>query len=435
MKPANPRWLALQILLRVLDQGRSLDQIFGDDWLRSQFAEARDLAFCRELASGLCRWYFVLQSLLRERLQKPLRARDRDIEIALLLGLYQLLILRTDAHAAVNESVELAVRLQKAWARGLINALLRGVIRDGLSVTDLDSSNACPAWMQAQLQRDWGTQAETIVRASLERPPMILRVDTHRHSRQGVIQGMRAAGIEASEHASIESAIVLEVPSEVSALPGFAEGVVSVQDAGAQIAASLLDCAPGDRVLDACAAPGGKTLHLLQAYPGIELDALDISATRLERVEQNLTRGQHTARLLCGDATAVANWHDGVAYAAILADVPCSASGVMRRHPDIKVLRRESDIMPLVELQQQIMRRLWGLLKPGGRMLYCTCSIFRDENERQIAHFLQMNTDASTVELPSVSWGEARSHGRQILPQSSEMDGFYYALLAKTVAR
>ena len=204
-----------------------------------------------------------------------------------------------------------------------------------------------------------------------------------------------------------------------------------MQDASAQIAARLLDCAADDRVLDACAAPGGKTAQLLQLYPTIKLDALDINAARLERVDQNLRRVDRSARLIRGDAANPDDWFDGQAYDSILADLPCSASGVIRRHPDIKLLRRESDIMPLVERQRLLLESLWRLLKPGGKMLYSTCSIFRVENDMQIDRFLREHADSSELELTPENWGQACAHGRQILPGSENMDGFYYALLEK----
>lgn len=429
---ANPRWIAVQVILQVLDQGRSLDEILNSGWYQSLALEKRDRALSRELVFGFCRWYFVLSTLLASRLQKPLRARDRDVEVILILGLYQLLVMNTEPHAAVNETVKLALEQKKSWARGLVNALLRGVIRDEIVLDKSAPAQAYPDWIMARIRRDWGEQAERVLVQGNNRPPMTLRVDTRQVSIDKAIAALASADIEASGHSVVATAIELSSPCEVIQLPGFERGVLSVQDAAAQIAASLLDCKSGARVLDACAAPGGKTLHLLQQYENIGLDALDSSEVRLERLRQNLQRINKSARILVGDAANPETWFDGDNYDCILADVPCSASGVMRRHPDIKLLRRESDIMPLLAQQRKILDALWRLLKPGGKMLYSTCSVFRDENEVQIAKFLQRHPDCAEMVINNVEWGEPRPHGRQILTGSDNMDGFYYALLKKS---
>jgi 16S rRNA (cytosine967-C5)-methyltransferase len=261
---------------------------------------------------------------------------------------------------------------------------------------------------------------------------MTLRVDIRQTQRDTIIDNLAADGIEARKYAAVTTAIELVAPCDVTQLTGFAQGLLSVQDAAAQIAASLLVCEPGARVLDACAAPGGKTSHLLQAYDDIALDALDNNEIRLDRIRQNLDRIGKSANILSGDAANPDSWFSGNSYDCILADVPCSASGVMRRHPDIKLLRRESDIMPLLSQQRKILDALWHLLKPGGKMLYSTCSIFKDENEVQIAKFLDRHPDGYEVATQDVSWGEPRPHGRQILTGCDNMDGFYYALLAKS---
>ena len=429
---ANPRWIAVQAILQVLDQGRSLDEVFNSDWYQSLALEKRDLALSRELVFGFCRWYFALSTLLASRLQKPLRARDRDIEVILILGLYQLLVMSTEPHAAVNETVKLALAQKKSWARGLVNALLRGVIRDKIVLDSNSPAQAYPDWIMSRIRRDWGEQAEQVLIKGNNRPPMTLRVDTRQTSIDDVITTLRSAGIEAGRHGVVATAIELSSPCEVSQLPGFEQGILSVQDAAAQIAASVLACQSGARVLDACAAPGGKTAHLLQQYQNIKLDALDSSEVRLERLRQNLQRIDKSARILIGDAASPEAWFDGDNYDCILADVPCSASGVMRRHPDIKLLRRESDIMPLLAQQRKILDALWRLLKPGGKMLYSTCSVFRDENEVQIAKFLERHPDCVEVTINNAEWGEPRPHGRQILTGSDNMDGFYYGLLTKS---
>ena len=430
--PTDARRVALQVILQVVDRGRSLDEIFNSDWYQSLELDRRDLALSRELVSGYCRWYFALSALLAGRLKKPLRARDRDIEVILILGLYQLLVMGTEPHAAVNETVKLALVQKKSWARGLVNALLRGVVRDRVELDSSMSLHAYPDWMLARIRRDWGEQAEQVLIQGNCRPPMTLRVDTRQAEISDVINELSAAGIDANRHAAIDSALELSSPCEVTQIPGFAQGVVSVQDAAAQIAAPLLGCRPRMRVLDACAAPGGKTAHLLQYYENIELDALDNSESRLQRLHQNLRRIDKSARVLTGDAASPETWFDGNNYDCILVDAPCSASGVMRRHPDIKLLRRESDIMPLLAHQRKILDALWRLLNPGGRMLYCTCSVFKDENENQISKFLERHADCDEIKLNDVGWGEPRPCGRQILTGSDNMDGFFYGLLTRS---
>jgi len=331
----------------------------------------------------------------------------------------------------VNETVKLALAQKKAWARGLVNALLRGVVRDKIRLDSSMSLQAYPDWVLARIQRDWGKQAEQVLLQSTQRPPMTLRVDTRQAAVGDVINELSAVGIDANRHVRIDSAIELSSPCEVGLLPGFAEGILSVQDAAAQIAAPLLDCRSGARVLDACAAPGGKTAHLLQQFENIQLDALDSSESRLERLGQNLQRIGKSARVLTADAASPGTWFEGNQYDCILVDAPCSASGVMRRHPDIKLLRRESDIMPLLAQQRKILDALWRLLKPGGKMLYCTCSVFKDENENQISKFLQRHPDCVEIKLNDVDWGELRPYGRQILTGGDNMDGFFYALLTR----
>ena len=431
MNADNPRWIALQVMLKLFEQGRSLDDIFNSDWFRGLTVSRRDLGLSRELAFGLCRWHHVLSPMLQQRLQKPIRARDRDIEIILMMGLYQLLVMKTEAHAAVNETVKLAHAQKKKWASGLVNAVLRTVIREAVVCDDELQARAYPDWMIARIESDWGEQAGEVLLQGNQRPPMTLRVDRERCEVEEMIAKLAEQGIGASPHEQVDSAIVLESPCDVAQLPGFEAGLLSVQDAAAQIAASLLVCDSGARVLDACAAPGGKTAHLLQRYPGIEVDALDSSESRFERLRQNLQRVGHSARILIADAADLDSWFDGSPYDCILADLPCSASGVIRRHPDIKLLRRESDIMPLLAQQRKIIDALWSVLKPGGKMLYSTCSVFKDENEAQVAGFLGRHADAVEITLPRADWGEARPHGRQVLTGSHNMDGFYYALLSR----
>ena len=431
-KSANPRWLALKALMLVIGQGRSLDSAVVANVAESAGLEARNLSLYQELLRGSCRWFLALQLILKPYLRKPFKSKDSDLEVILTIGLYQILLMRIDDHAAVNETVKLAQLQNKHWARGLVNGILRQVIRDQVAIETTHHADSYPRWMQQMVSRDWPRQYAQILEAGNSRAPLTLRVDIRQASVETMIEVLQNRGITALRHEVVESAIVLDKACDVTRLDEFSAGLVSVQDAAAQLAAGLLDCRPKMRVLDACAAPGGKTAHLLQSTDDLDLVALDQDAARLQRVNQNLLRIDRQARLVCGDAALPAQWYEGSEFDRILADVPCSGSGVIRRHPDIKLLRRASDITQLVDTQQNILTALWPLLKPGGLMLYSTCSIYRDENERQIEWFVKNHDNCVERSLDSVQWGEACPRGRQILPGQYNMDGFFYACLQKS---
>jgi 16S rRNA (cytosine967-C5)-methyltransferase len=434
----NPRQLALQSLLLVIGKGRSLDDALANIIAKSPDLDARDVALCRELASGVCRYYYILKYLLKPRLRKAFKAKDLDLEIILLIGMYQLLMMRVDDHAAVNESVKLTLHQKKSWAKGLVNGLLRQLIRDEVTIESLSADISYPEWINHKIVADWPEHSAEILQAGNQRAPMALRVDLSQRTREQQIEIMREQGVAADVHPLVGSAIVLDKPCSVSKIDGFESGVVSVQDAAAQLAAELLDCKPGMKVLDACAAPGGKSAHILQACEDVTLVAIDKDESRLALIDQNLQRigsqgNFRQVQLKCGNATQPSDWHDGALFDRILADVPCSASGVIRRHPDIKLLRRDDDIPNLVLQQQAILSALWPLLKPGGVMIYSTCSIFKDENEAQIAWFIGNHENCTVNRLNSVQWGHNRPYGRQILPGQQGMDGFYYAKIHKTM--
>jgi 16S rRNA (cytosine967-C5)-methyltransferase len=431
----NPRQLALQSLLMVIGKGRSLDDALANILAKSSELDGRDVALCRELANGVCRYYYALQHLLKPRLRKAFKSKDLDLEIILLIGMYQLLMMRVDDHAAVNESVKLTLHQKKSWAKGLVNGLLRQLIRDEVTIEALAANISYPEWINHKIAADWPDDSAEILQAGNQRAPMTLRVDLSQRTREQQIEIMREQGIVADVHPVVESAIVLDKACSVSKIDGFESGLVSVQDAAAQLAAELLDCKPEMQVLDACAAPGGKSAHILQTCEDVTLVAIDKDESRLALIEQNLHRIGQLAHLKCGNATQPDDWHDGVLFDRILADVPCSASGVIRRHPDIKLLRRDDDIPNLVLQQRAILLALWPLLKPGGVMVYSTCSIFKDENEDQIAWFIDNHKNCTVNRLNSVQWGHKRPYGRQILPGEQSMDGFYYAKLHKTIMK
>jgi 16S rRNA (cytosine967-C5)-methyltransferase len=423
---------AVRNVLAVLD-GRSLDAVLA---VPPGLDDERDRALAAELSFGVCRWYRRLDALVGALLERPLKPRDRDLQVLLLVGAYQLLYSRVPPHAALSSAVEASRRLGKGWASRLVNGVLRRLQREQTALAariDADPAlrHAQPDWLYESLTAAWPAQAGQLLEALQQRPPMTLRVDTGQIGRAEYARRLAAAGIAARPHASVASALVLDAPLPVQRLPGFDGAMVSVQDAGAQLAAVYLDARPGQRVLDACAAPGGKTLHMLQRQPTLRLTALDIDRERLRRVEENLARAGCTAELVVGDAAqAEGTAWGGRRYQRILVDAPCSATGVMRRHPDIRLLRRATDIAELVRRQAAILAATWHLLAPGGRLLYVTCSLLPAENSEQVAAFLHAHPDARVVELPTTP-GTKSGEGVQLLPGLDDTDGFFYAALEK----
>ncbi len=430
-RTVNPRAAAARVLTEVLVDGRSLTEALAAE-------QGADKALIQELCFGVLRWYARLDALAGALLNKPLRGKDRDIRLLILIGLYQLDFTRVAPHAALSETVAAARVLGKSWATGLINGVLRQYQRRRAELQALTEDSeaarmAFPEWLLERLRRAWPAHWRDIADASNQRPPMSLRVNARRDTRDAYLARLGAAGIPAHAHELLPQAVVLERAMPVDRLPGFSQGEVSVQDAGAQLAARLLAPGRGHRVLDACAAPGGKSCHILESTPEIAgLTAVDIDEGRLERLRGNLDRLGLEARIRVGDAAAPdGDWARSGYYERILLDVPCSATGVIRRHPDIKWLRRAQDIEALVILQAKMLNAVWPLLAPGGRLLYSTCSLIPEENDCQVQAFLRRARDARERPL-GLDWGHARSVGRQTLPGEGEMDGFYYACLEKT---
>ena len=426
----NTRLIAAKVLTSVIRDGQSLTAALNNTL--GVVESDKDRAFIQALCYGVCRNFHRLDYILSQMLDKPLK--DLDVKALALIGLYQLKFMRVKSHAAVSETV-LAAR-KKPWAKALINALLRSYLRgqEGFEQKADNVKSALvshPDWLIQQIEQDWPIQAQQIFQQNNEQPPMALRVNLANISQYQYLQKLRDQGIEAEAVSFCRSAILLNKPAVVDILPGFSEGWVSVQDTAAQLAAELLDVQIGHRVLDVCAAPGGKAAHILEHQPKVrELVAVDIDKLRLQRVNDNFQRLKLSAKLIVGDASKPEDWWDGQLFDRILLDVPCSALGVIRRHPDIKLLRRAEDINTLQVLQKRIMTAVWSLLAPGGIMLYATCSILKQENEQQIEAFLATNTNA--IEVPiNADWGLVRRYGRQILTGESAMDGFYYALIRK----
>ncbi|MFP3873952.1 MAG: 16S rRNA (cytosine(967)-C(5))-methyltransferase RsmB [Thiohalophilus sp.] len=431
----NVRLACLRVLQQIVQHGQNLDNAL--EGILPQLDQTRDQALLQHLGYGVMRWYPQLDFLLGQLLHKPLKKKDTDLRLLLLLGLYQLRFSRIPAHAAVGETVAVTRSLDKAWARGMVNAVLRNYQRQQAELDirleqDAPARYAHPGWLLTHLQQAWPAHWPAIVEANNTQAPMSLRVNRRRLFRDDYIKRLVAAGLEARAAAHGDSGVILADPCPVEQLPGFAEGQISVQDIAAQLAAPLLDPRPGERILDACAAPGGKSAHLLEQQPEVkELVALDIDPARLQRIEQTLTRLGLPASLQQGDAARPDDWWDGRLFDRILLDAPCSATGVIRRHPDIKLHRRQRDIPALCATQHAMLLALWPLLKPGGSLLYATCSILPEENRQQVEHFLAAADNARHVPLPT-GWGHAQSAGQQILPGEDDMDGFYYARLVKT---
>ena len=420
----NPRAIAAKIIDQVCRQGRSLSQALEDIPASAQ----KERPFIQEMCYGVLRDYFRLKSICDGLLSKPFKAKDGDVLALLLVGLYQLVAMRVPDHAAVSETVAATQDLKKAWARGLANGVLRTFLREkDQRIEQAQQSEvsrwAHPQWLIDAIRSAWPDHWQAVLSANNQRPPMTLRVNLSQNSRDSYLAKLTDEGFSAQRATYAHSALRLEQPMDVALLPGFAQGWVSVQDEAAQLAAGLLQLAAGQYVLDVCAAPGGKTGHILETAD-VDLVAVDIDAGRLEKVRQNLDRLGHTAKLIAGDACEPNSWWDSRKFDRILLDAPCSATGVIRRHPDIKILRRAEDIQSLVELQARILNAVWPLLKPGGILLYATCSVLPQAD----MEILTINSD----------WGRAVSPGRQIFPGDGEtendtvgMDGFYYACLKK----
>ncbi len=431
---AASRAAAAQALKDVLGSGHALDEALETRLAR--LSDPRDRGLASEIAYGVLRRLPGLRDIARRLLKHPFKTRDLDLECLLLAGLYQLQELRVPAHAAVSETVAAARLLRKNWATALLNAVLRSYQRRKMELeqqleAEPEDRHDFPDWLLKRLRQAWPDAWENCVSESNRHPPMVLRVNSARIARQDYAERLAAAGIANRSLPHAQAAIRLDRPVGVDRLPGFSDGLVSVQDGAAQLAAQLLEAHAGERVLDACAAPGGKTGHILELTPDLDLTAVDKGPKRLAPLHANLTRLGLQARVLDTDLT-VANgpWADRL-YQRILLDAPCSATGVIRRHPDIKWLRRERDIAPLTRTQDRILDALWSSLAPGGMLVYATCSLLPEENHLRVQAFLSRTIDAREAHIQA-SWGRASPCGRQLLTGDDDMDGFYYARLLKS---
>ncbi|QSB02410.1 16S rRNA (cytosine(967)-C(5))-methyltransferase RsmB [Methylomonas sp. EFPC1] len=428
----NLRGCSAQILARVLSDGQSLTAALEHGL--PKIKDVKDRAFVQALCYGVIRHYYALDFMLGRLLSKPLKQKDGDIKALLLIGLYQLQHMRVKSHAAVSETV--AATSHKPWAKSLVNAILRQYLREAETLQqactgDTQAHYNHPNWIVNLLKQDWPEHYEKILRANDQAPPMALRVNLLQGSRAAYLDDLTGQGIAAQPVDCCQSAIRLDQALAVEQLPSFNQGRVSVQDTAAQLAAELLDAQSGQQVLDLCAAPGGKTAAILERQPALDgLLAVDVDQQRLERVTDNLQRLHLQAETLVADASQSGSWAGDRQFDRILLDAPCSGFGVIRRHPDIKILRRADDIAALQALQTKILDNAWQLLKPGGILLYATCSVLKQENEAQIAAFLARHSNASEIHIEA-HWGMSRPHGRQIITGDRQMDGFYYAKLYK----
>ncbi len=426
--PQPLRAVAAQILMAV-EQGQSLSQCLPPAQARVGDNERSEL---QALSYGSCRWFHRLDAELQGRLKRPLRKQERIVHHLMLVALFQLRFSQQASYAVLNETVEACRALGKPHLTGLVNGVLRAAEREGEPAParpEVEWSH--PDWMVAKLRHNWPEDWQDLLAANNVQAPMTLRVNRRQISRDDYLARLHEAGIEATATRFAPKGIQLGQPVPVDRLPGFADGTASVQDEAAQLCTTLLDLAPGQRVLDACAAPGGKTCAILESVEDLaEVVAIEQSVERLPRIHDNLERLGLDARVVAADAADTGHWWDGQPFDRILLDVPCSASGVIRRHPDIKLLRREDDITPLAAIQLGLLEALWPTLAPGGRLVYATCSVFPQENHRIIQRFLKRQTQARLAQ-PEVDWGRPMAAGRQLLPEPGGHDGFFYAVLIK----
>lgn len=427
---SNLRYIAARVIDNVTD-GRSLSDSLDNQL--SNIKDSRDRAFVQAVCYGVCRFYTQLDIILSHLLQKPMNAKDSDVHALLLVGIYQLMSMRIPDYAAVTETVNATEKLKKTWARGFVNAILRNYLRERENIekemqTDYEALYAHPEWWIDTIKKAWPKQWRDILDANNQHPPFALRVNQQKISREEYIAKLTDHVVQIIPET--KCGIILESPIPAEELPGFYTGEISVQDGAAQLAAEILNLSPQQHVLDACAAPGGKLLHMLEIEPTLTAIAIEKDKARLASIQENLSRLNLHAEYHCADAANINTWWDKKPFDRILLDAPCSASGVVRRHPDIKLLRQLNDIKAFAKEQLHLLSSLWPLLKSNGLFLYATCSIFPEENVEVMKKFIATRDDVKEEKIQA-EWGMECEIGRQILPGMHNMDGFYYALLRK----
>ena len=421
------RVLASRVVDAVMHRGRSLKGELANTL--PQIEDVRDRALLEAICFSVLRARTRSDAALAQWMPRPLGPRDNELKALLHVGFAQLVVLELPAHAAVSATVEAVRVLGRPHQDKLVNALLRRAQREGLPASSPEA--VWPAWLRAQVRKDWPAQADMVFAESLHEAPLWLRVNRQHGSRDAYLQRLVDVGLMAEAPEGMPDALLLREPLAANALPGFAQGDVSVQDGAAQRVADLLDGLPaGARVLDMCAAPGGKSAHLLERDPTRRLLALDVDARRLQRVQETLQRVGVRAELKAADATDPSAWWDGEPFDAVVLDAPCSATGIVRRQPDVLLHRRAEDLDALTRLQARLFDAAWQALRPGGRLVYTTCSVLRAENAQQVEAFSMRHPEA-TIEPLDDAWGRADAGGRQRLPGERDMDGFFYAVLSK----
>lgn len=429
----DPRVVAVSVITEVLQKKIPLNTVLQT---YKQKCAKTDQGFLQALCFGTLRWYPRLKYFVNKLLEHPLKSKDLDLMNLLCMGIFQLEKMRTPDHAAVSTTVETARKLNKTWAVKLVNAVLRNFLRQKDTLQSEIKNNeeaftAHPAWLLHEIKKDWPKDWVAIIEENNAAPPLSLRINKLQNTREQYLQKLKMQGIEAHPISGTDFGIIIESPTDVLSLPGFLQGEFSVQDGAAQLAMDLLMPEPGVRVLDCCSAPGGKLTHLLETVQNIEVTAVDISKDRIDLIHDNLKRLRLNAIVLQADANQIETWWDKKLFDRILCDASCSATGVIRRHPEIKLLRTKEDIVRGAQEQLKLLEAVWPILKNNGILLYATCSILAAENENVINKFLSLHKDAK-IEPIELSVGKTLELGHQILPGQNEMDGFYYARLRKT---
>jgi len=443
--------VARQTSLKVLKQifsGQSLSAV--QPQTIDKLEDSRDRGLSNEIVNGVLRWRWRLEFIVSVLLAKPLKQKDIDVQLILLMALYELIECRTPDYAIINEAVDLVRKSGKKWAASLVNAVLRRFTREKevllASINNDQANYSHPDWMLDKIKKDWPDDWQQILQENNQRPAFWLRVNQLQNNAEQYKTRLAERELDGEMSTLSAQALKLTHGVDVRTLPGFNEGAFSVQDVGAQLTAELVDVDDAHRVLDLCTAPGGKACHLLERYATMgQLVAVEIDEKRMQRVHENLQRlklldatgHRSKVELVVADVCDYKDWWDGVQFDRILIDAPCSASGVIRRHPDIKTLRRESDIAQLMEMQANILSAAWQMLKPDGELLYVTCSVFKDENQHQISRFIEVNASGENdvVEVKiNTDWGKTCDYGRQLLPGEQDADGFYFCKLKKSSA-
>ena len=413
----------------VVEQGKSLTTVLPEF---QRTVNEKDQSLLQELSFGCLRTLPHLQWIISQLMAKPFNGKQRILHYLIMVGLYQIIYSRIPAHAAVAETVNGAISLKRPQLKGVINGVLRQFTRQQTTLEELfqlqEERFLHPDWLVERIKHAYSEQWQTILTANNQKPPMWLRVNRNYQTPATYLTLLEQIGIKGETHLEYPDAIRLITPCSAAVLPGFSQGWVSIQDASAQTCAQLLAPENNELILDLCAAPGGKTTHILEIAPQVHVVAVDVDPIRLQRINENLQRLNLSANVICGDGLHPEQWINNLQFDRILLDAPCSATGVIRRHPDIKWLRRDSDINELVTLQKSILKAIWPYLKQGGTLVYATCSILPEENSLQIADFLSKHCDAILQET-----GSSLSPGWQKLPEIDGGDGFFYAKIVKKI--